>query len=109
MICYVDKYHLGHYLFKGVEPAFVVDVVNLWDPHDVCTTSINVVKERLITMAEANRGPIVAMHQNSCCCQFLINRKYRETVTILRNFIIKKVDEITYGRGKMHCTLQDAV
>ena len=60
-------------------------------------------------MAESNRGPLVAMHQNACCCQFLIDRKYRETVTILSNFIIQKVEEITFGRRKMHCSLQEAV
>jgi len=60
-------------------------------------------------MAESNRGPLIAMHQNACCCQFTISRKYRETTTILRNFIIAKVDEITFGNKKMHSSLQDAV
>ena len=45
VLCYVDKHHHGHYLFKGVDPEFVVDVTNLWDPHPVKTNSINVVKE----------------------------------------------------------------
>ena len=109
MKCYVDKHHHGHFLFKGIPPEFVVDVINLWDPHPVLTTSINIVKEKLTVMAESNRGPLIAMHQNSCCCQFMIDRKYRETVTILRNFIIQKVDEITFGRKKMSRTLQQAV
>ena len=109
VLCYVDKHHHGHYLFKGVDPEFVVDVTNLWDPHPVKTNSINVVKEPWSQMAESQRGPLIAMHQNACCCQFQIDRKYRETVTILRNFIINKVDEITFGHKKMHKALQEAV
>ena len=60
--CYVDKHHHGHYLFKEIPPEFVVDVVNLWDPHPVNTTSINIVKEKLNIMAESNRGPLIALH-----------------------------------------------
>ncbi len=105
----MDKHHHGHYLFKDIPPEFVVDVVNLWDPHPVRTTSINIVKEKLNIMAESNRGPLIALHQNACCCQFSIDRKYRETVTILGNFIQQKVDEITFGKHKMHKTIQDAV
>lgn len=85
--CYVDKFHHGHFLFRDIEPQFVADVTNLWDPHPVQTTSINVVKTKFAVMAESNRGPIVALHQNACVCQFIISRKYRESVTLLRNFI----------------------
>lgn len=60
--CYVDKHHHGHYLFRDIEPQFVVDVSNLWDPHPVLTTSINIVKTKFHTMAESNRGPVIAMH-----------------------------------------------
>ena len=51
-------------------------------------------------MAESNRGPMIALHQNACCCQFTVNRKYRETVDVLRNFIQQKVNEITFGNHK---------
>lgn len=85
--CYVDKHHHGHYLFRDIPPEFIVDVVNLWDPHPVPTTSISIVKENYSIMAESNRGPLIALHKNSCCVQFAIDRKYRETVTILGNFI----------------------
>ena len=72
------------------------------------TTSINIVKKKFDIMAESNRGPLIALHQNACCCQFTINRKYRETVTILRNFIRQKVDDITFGNYKA-CSLQEAL
>ena len=45
--CYVDKHCHGHFLFKEIDPEFVVDVINLWDPHPVQTTQINIVKEKL--------------------------------------------------------------
>ena len=60
-------------------------------------------------MAETNRGPLIAVHQNTCCCQFTIDRKYRETVTILRNFIVQMAEEITFSSRKMHRSLQEAV
>ena len=73
------------------------------------TTDINVVKQNYEIMAESNRGPLIAMHSNSVCCQFTIDRKYRETVTILKNFVTQKVEEITYGSKRMACSLQEAV
>ena len=59
-------------------------------------------------MAESNRGPLIAIHKNSCCVQFAIDRKYRETVIILGNFIRQKIDEITCGK-KLSKSLQEAV
>lgn len=59
---YVDKHHHGHYLFRDIDPEFVVDVINLWDPHPVQTTSINIVRKKFDTMAETNRGPLIALH-----------------------------------------------
>ena len=109
MKAYVDKHHQGHYLFKDIDPEFIVDVINLWDPHPVRTTSIHIVKKKFDTMAETNRGPLIAVHQNTCCCQFTIDRKYRETVTILRNFIVQMAEEITFSSRKMHRSLLEAV
>ena len=66
--CYVNKNVQGHYLFKDTPPEFIVDSNNLWDPHPVRTTNINIVKQKFESMAESNRGPLIALHQNSCCC-----------------------------------------
>ena len=87
MICFVDQHSHSHYLFDDIQPEFVVDVNNLWDPHPVQTAALNVTKENYAIMAETERGPVIALHQNTCCVQFCLDKKYRETIKIFTNFL----------------------
>lgn len=42
-------------------------------------------------MAESERGPIVALHNNSLCLQYNLDLKYKETIRIFKNFVEEKI------------------
>ena len=104
----MDEHLCSHYLFKDIRPEFVVDVHNLWDPHPVQTQAFNITKENYQIMAETERGPVVVLHSNTCAVQFNLDRKYPETVQILKNYLEQKLYEISYSK-MVHMTLQDAI
>ena len=109
--CYIKRTQGSHYLFKGLPKEFVVDAKNKWDPHPVQSskTSYSIVKRSYETLAESDRGPLIVTHENTCCVQFQLSRKYRETVKILSNFIARTVQEITFKQRKVHRTLAETI
>ena len=108
MRCFVDKHFHGHTLFEDIDPEFVVDAPNLWDPHPILTTAMPITKEKYHVIAESKRGPLVAYHQNCCVTQFTISRKYRESVQFLSNFLGQKILDISYSHI-VHLSLKEAV
>ena len=93
----VRKSFISHWLFKSVPGEFVVDAQNTWDPHPVNITKLNVVNMPYETMAESDRGPMLALHMNSLCTQFSLDRKYKESVQIFKNFVEQKMHEVSYA------------
>ena len=46
-------------------------------------------------LSNSNKGPIIIEPANSISCNFHISGKYKESVTILENFISKKFSNIS--------------
>ena len=68
---------------------------------------MNLVKHKYETMAESHRGPMLAVHQNTCSVQFQISSKYPETTKILENFVRRHAKQI--AQRSTHKRLKDTI
>jgi hypothetical protein len=61
----------------------------------VNTTSFNVVETHYDVLAESDKTlPLVLRHKNSVVCFFKIDRRYKESEKIFKNFLIYKLDQV---------------
>ncbi len=94
-LAHVKKIHVQHWALKGVvSSVFKVCCYNKWDVHPINITNIGSVKRNYATLAESDRGPMIAEHRNTLVVQFTIQQKYTESVTILNNFAERMCDAI---------------
>ena len=56
---------MNHWCVKGVSYEFVVENINKWDPHPINIVNIETVKKAYQIIADAKRGPQIAMHLNT--------------------------------------------
>ena len=80
---------------------------NTWDPHPINVTNLGVVQENYETMAESERGAQITAHMNTVALQFHVDKKYKETVKILSNYIRHKTQQI-HLKDKLDLTLDQA-
>ena len=85
--CTVKKQCIGHPLMEGLPQEFVVDNRNTWDSHPINITNMQLIEKLYDMLAESDRGPQVATHQNTLVVQFQVEAKYLETVRILANYV----------------------
>lgn len=85
--CELRKNLMSHWVLQGIYHEFVVENINTWDPHPVSIVQTEVVERNFTTLAEGDRGPQIAEHNNAIVTQFPIKAKHKETVKILTNFI----------------------
>ncbi|CDW75232.1 UNKNOWN [Stylonychia lemnae] len=105
--CSIKKQYISHPLLQQLPQEFVVDNHNSWDPHPVNITNIQQIQTNYDTLAESERGPQIVQHMNTVAVQFHIDRKYKESLTVLQNFIIIKLG-LFQSQGKIDFTLDQA-
>eukprot|EP00347_Sterkiella_histriomuscorum_P002132 403369345 len=105
--CSLKKQYISHYLAVDIPQEFVVENKNTWDPHPINITNIDLVQQNYETIAESERGPQIAIHKNTLALQFQVDKKYKETVQIMLNFVNQKMQQIQ-NVGRLHETLDQA-
>jgi hypothetical protein len=97
--CRLFRHTIGHFLFAGCPKEFVVDAPNHWNSYQVQTTNLNVVGKPYDVLAENEKTEsLVLEHKNSIMCIFKVAKEYKESVTILTNFILHFLDKIQFGQ-----------
>lgn len=94
-IVYVRRIHIQHWVLKGIEAEFKANCLNKWNAHSVNITNIAVVRRNYTILAECSKGPIIVEHNNTLAAQFTVDPNYPETVKMLKNFVRKKVADLT--------------
>ena len=105
--CSLKKQYISHPLASGIPQEFVVENRNTWDPHPVNITNIDLVEQNYECIAESERGPQIAIHKNTVAVQFQVDKKYKETVQLLRNYVDIKM-QLIQNAGKIDETLEQA-
>lgn len=80
---------------------------NQWDPHPVKITNFETVKINYTTLAESEKGPMIAEHRNHIATQYHIDRDYPDSIKIIENFVKNKIQQIQ-SMKKMDITLDEA-
>lgn len=86
---------MSHWVLNGIYHEFVVENLNTWDPHNVSIVQPVVVEKAYTTLAEGERGPQIAEHNNAIVTQFPIKGKHKETVQLLSNFIHNSLQRVS--------------
>ena len=105
--CDVRKNFCNHWLLDGVYHEFVCENMQAWDPHPVNITSIELVQKNYQTLAEGERGPQIAEHNNTIALQFSLKVRHTETIKILQNFIDNALTRVA-NQGKVGLPLMQA-
>lgn len=105
--CELRKNLMSHWVLKDMYHEFLVENVNQWDPHPVNICYPETVKTSYKTLADGERGPQIAEHQNSIVTQFPIQSKHKETVKLLQNFILQALSKVVI-EGKVGIKLNEA-
>jgi len=105
--CELKKNLMSHWVLKGIFFEFIVENLNVWDPHPINITHIETVEKSYTSLADGERGPQIAEHFNSIVTQFSIKSKHKETVKLLSNFILNCISRI-YNEGKVGIQLTQA-
>ena len=91
----ITRQYLSHYLIEFLPLEFIVYSSLTWFPHFV---NVSNKKYQYKIICESERGPIIIEHENSVGMGFHVNLKYKDSVTLLENFIKSKFNEV---RDKM--------
>eukprot|EP00347_Sterkiella_histriomuscorum_P012234 403369376 len=105
--CMIKKQYISNPLLTGLPAEFVVDNHNSWDPHPINITNIQLVQTNYDTFAESERGPQIIQHLNTVAVQFHIDKKYKESVLVLANYVAIKLGQFQ-SSGKIDLTLDQA-
>ena len=82
----INPHFLNHWLYKGVKESFVVQEKSNFEMHKFCLKAPELA---FSIFGSTNRAPvfIVLNTDKAIGIQFRVNKKYKETVTIFRNFV----------------------
>ena len=94
-IVHVDKLNNQHYLFKSVDKNFVISHSKNWMMHPVSFINPN---KRFNVLASCDISPQIIEIGDIIGCRFAINRKYKETVKILHNYVQNVMKRIKYEK-----------
>ena len=83
----ITRQNLSHYLVENLPLEFVVYSSLSWFPHFV---NVSNKKFQYKIIGESEKGPIIIEHENTIGVGFHINIKFRDSVTLLENFIKNK-------------------
>ena len=81
--CELKKNLMSHWILKGIFFEFIVENVNVWDPHPINIVHPETIVKTYSELATGERGPQVAEHFNTIVTQFPIKSKHKETVKLL--------------------------
>ncbi|CAD8124286.1 unnamed protein product [Paramecium sonneborni] len=97
MFCSIKKQFLHHWLFKGVQMEFSVNLINQWDIHAITFTNPD---RKFLALAENNlRGPLIIESDNIIATMFELESKQKDTMKILSNFIDNAVKLIRFNNN----------
>jgi len=89
--CFLKKIFLTHWLFINCDMEFVVSYRGRWEVHSFSFTN----KEKTFeVLAESEGGPLVIEYPRIIGVKFPINKRYKETYQMLKNFIVKYASDI---------------
>ena len=83
----ITRQNLSHYLVENLPLEFIVYSSLSWFPHFV---NVSNKKFQYKIIGESEKGPIIIEHENTIGVGFHINVKFRDSVTLLENFIKNK-------------------
>ena len=83
----ITRQNLSHYLVENLPLEFVVYSSLSWFPHFV---NVSNKKFQYKIIGESEKGPIIIEHENTIGVGFHVNVKFRDSVTLLENFIKNK-------------------
>lgn len=92
--CEIITKHVSHYLLKDLPFEFLANSSNTWDPHRVKPTSITGFNGAYLELAESDRGPQIAVHENTVVTQFYVLKQQPETSTLVNNFVLHYVNKV---------------
>ncbi len=101
--CRIVKQFLQHWALKHLPLEFVACNKNSWDPHPINLTKAEV-GAKSTTLVESDRGPVISTHMNTLACQFHLDKRYKETLVVIDNFI-HHVLTLIQEQGKVDITL----
>jgi hypothetical protein len=90
----VRKIHIQHWAVRDLKRIFKVNSAHKWDPHPINITKIAAVYHNYSTIADSDRGPVIAEHDHTLALQFTLGPRYPESIAILHNFISKMSEDI---------------
>jgi len=89
--CFLKKIFLTHWLFGNCDMEFVVSYRGRWEVHSFSFTN----KEKTFeVLAESENGPLIIEYPRIIGVKFPINKRYKETYQMLKNFILKYASDI---------------
>lgn len=95
----VNKDHLHHWIFQGVDMQFIVNNESLWHCHPTgLCSSVNDVN--YIVLAESSKSPEVIEHNHTIAMQFHIETHYQSTIKLIQNFVDGKI-ELIQNKGQI--------
>lgn len=90
-LCILKKYEYGHWLFENVAPEFVVSWKSRWEIHPFGFPD----PSKIFTiLAESKVGPMIIEYSHIIATQFDIQKRYPDTLKILKNFLTVKVRKL---------------
>ena len=87
----ITRQYLHHFLVDNLPLEFIASTSLTCYPHFV---NVNSQALQFKVICESERGPIVIEHENSIGVLFHPSEKYKESVTLLENFIRNKFNEV---------------
>lgn len=93
-ICFIKKSYVQHWAVSNLPQRFLVTGKNAWDPHPINVTQAGLIGENYHTLADNDKGPCIIEHKNTLAILFHVENRRQETVKILDNFVIRKINSI---------------
>jgi len=83
-VCFLKKHKYGHWVFQDVNTEFIVARKTHWDIHSFGFQDPSKV---FTILAESKAGPMILEYPHIIATQFDIQKKYPDTLKILKNFL----------------------
>ena len=90
-LCILKKHEYGHWLFEGISPEFVVAWKTRWEIHPFGFPDPSKI---FSILAESKVGPMIIEYSHIVATQFDIQKRYPDTLKLLKNFLHAKVRKL---------------
>ena len=104
---YINKQYIKSQIWQGLPGEFIVTWNSNWSVHPVNITNIKYIKTNYIIIAESENNPLIIQHLSAVGTQFYIEKKNKDTVQLLTNFVEKSVNDII-NKGRNDMNLEEA-